>query len=287
MSTAVSALSLVSLTVITMLAFAANSVLCRYALGSNLMDAASFSALRLIAGAIFLLSLVYFKDSAFKLAKPRTVPVLALLAYMLGFSFAYNQLSAATGALLLFGFVQITMLAFALRGGECPTLAGIAGYAVAVSGLLYLVAPGLESPPLSYAGLMAIAGVAWGIYSILGAGGRDPTQATAQNFFYASLIAIFVSFSQIQNLSITWQGALAAAVSGAVTSGLGYSIWYYLVGSIRAMTAALAQLSVPAIAAVGGALLLLEPLNQRIVLSTLLTLGGTAFVLVVTERKPH
>lgn len=287
MSTAVSALSLVLLTVITMLAFAANSVLCRYALGSNLMDAASFSALRLIAGAIFLLSLVYFKDSAFKLAKPRTVPVLALLTYMLGFSFAYNQLSAATGALLLFGFVQITMLAFALRGGECPTLAGIAGYAVAVSGLLYLVAPGLESPPLSYAGLMAIAGVAWGIYSILGAGGTDPTQATAQNFFYASLIAIFVSFSQIQNLSITWQGALAAAVSGAVTSGLGYSIWYYLVGSIRAMTAALAQLSVPAIAAVGGALLLLEPLNQRIVLSTLLTLGGTAFVLVVTERKPH
>ena len=287
MSTAVSALSLVLLTVITMLAFAANSVLCRYALGSNLMDAASFSALRLITGAIFLLSLVYFKDPAFKLAKPRTVPVLALLTYMLGFSFAYNQLSAATGALLLFGFVQITMLAFALRGGECPTLAGIAGYAVAVSGLLYLVAPGLESPPLSYAGLMAIAGVAWGIYSILGAGGRDPTQATAQNFFYASLIAIFVSFSQIQNLSITWQGALAAAVSGAVTSGLGYSIWYYLVGSIRAMTAALAQLSVPAIAAVGGALLLLEPLNQRIVLSTLLTLGGTAFVLVVTERKPH
>ena len=287
MSTAVSALSLVLLTVITMLAFAANSVLCRYALGSNLMDAASFSALRLIAGAIFLLFLVYFKDSAFKLAKPRTVPVLALLAYMLGFSFAYNQLSAATGALLLFGFVQITMLAFALRGGECPTLAGIAGYAVAVSGLLYLVAPGLESPPLSYAGLMAIAGVAWGIYSILGAGGRDPTQATAQNFFYASLIAIFVSFSQIQNLSITWQGALAAAVSGAVTSGLGYSIWYYLVGSIRAVTAALAQLSVPAIATVGGALLLLEPLNQRIVLSTLLTLGGAAFVLVVTERKPH
>ena len=287
MSTAVSALSLVLLTVITMLAFAANSVLCRYALGSNLMDAASFSALRLITGAIFLLSLVYFKDPAFKLAKPRTVPVLALLVYMLGFSFAYNQLSAATGALLLFGFVQITMLAFALRGGECPTLAGIAGYAVAVSGLLYLVAPGLESPPLSYAGLMAIAGVAWGIYSILGAGGRDPTQATAQNFFYASLIAIFVSFSQIQNLSITWQGALAAAVSGAVTSGLGYSIWYYLVGSIRAMTAALAQLSVPAIAAVGGALLLLEPLNQRIVLSTLLTLGGTAFVLVLTERKPR
>ena len=287
MSTAVSALSLVLLTVITMLAFAANSVLCRYALGSNLMDAASFSALRLIAGAIFLLSLVYFKDSAFKLAKPRTVPVLALLVYMLGFSFAYNQLSAATGALLLFGFVQITMLAYALKGGECPTLAGIAGYAVAVSGLLYLVAPGLESPPLSYAGLMATAGVAWGIYSIMGAGGRDPTQATAQNFFYASLIAIVVSVGQIQNFSISWQGVLAATVSGAVTSGLGYSIWYYLVGSIRAVTAALAQLSVPAIAAIGGALLLLEPLNQRIVLSTLLTLGGTAFVLVVTERKPH
>jgi drug/metabolite transporter (DMT)-like permease len=268
-----------------MIAFAANSVLCRYALGSDLIDAASFSALRLISGAAFLMCLVYVKDASFKLDKPRIVPVLALLAYMLGFSFAYNQLSAATGALLLFGFVQITMLAYALKGGERPTLASIAGYAVAVSGLLYLVAPGLESPPPGYAGLMAIAGVAWGIYSLLGAGGKDPTQATAQNFFYASLIAIVVSLSQIQNFSISWQGVLAATVSGAVTSGLGYSIWYYLLGLIRSVTAALAQLSVPAIAAVGGALLLLEPLNQRIVLSTLLTLGGIAFVLVVRGRK--
>lgn len=213
------------------------------------------------------------------------MPVLALLAYMLGFSFAYNQLSAATGAFLLFGFVQITMLAYVLKGGERPTFASIAGYAVAVSGLLYLVAPGLESPPLRYAGLMAIAGVAWGIYSLLGAGGKNPTQATAQNFFYASLIAIVVSLSQIKNVSISWQGVLAAAVSGAVTSGLGYSIWYYFSGLIRSVTAALAQLSVPAIAAVGGALLLLEPLNQRVVPSTLLTLGGIAFVLVMSGRK--
>ena len=281
MNSAVSGLSLVLLTGVTMIAFAANSVLCRYALGSDLIDAASFTAMRLISGAAFLMCLVYVKAPSFKLAKPRFVPVLALLAYMLGFSFAYNQLSAATGALLLFGFVQITMLAYALRGGERPTLASIAGYAVAVSGLLYLVAPGLESPPLAYAGLMAIAGVAWGIYSLLGAGGEDPTQATAQNFFYASLIAIVVSLSQIQNFSISWQGALAATVSGAATSGLGYSIWYFLLGSIRSATAALAQLSVPAIAAVGGALLLLEPLSQRIVLSTLMTIGGIAFVLVV------
>ena len=285
MNSAGGGLGLVLLTGITMIAFAANSVLCRYALGSDLIDAASFSALRLISGAAFLMCLVYVEDASFKLAKPRIVPVLALLAYMLGFSFAYNQLSAATGALLLFGFVQITMLAYALKGGERPALASIAGYAVAVSGLLYLVAPGLESPPPGYAGLMAIAGVAWGIYSLLGAGGKDPTQATAQNFFYASLIAIVVSLSQIQNFSISWQGVLAATVSGAVTSGLGYSIWYYLLGLIRSVTAALAQLSVPAIAAVGGALLLLEPLNQRIVLSTLLTLGGIAFVLVVRGRK--
>ena len=285
MNSAGGGLGLVLLTGITMIAFAANSVLCRYALGSDLIDAASFSALRLISGAAFLMCLVYVRDASFKLDKPRIVPVLALLAYMLGFSFAYNQLSAATGALLLFGFVQITMLAYALKGGERPTLASIAGYAVAVSGLLYLVAPGLESPPPGYAGLMAIAGVAWGIYSLLGAGGKDPTQATAQNFFYASLIAIVVSLSQIQNFSISWQGVLAATVSGAVTSGLGYSIWYYLLGLIRSVTAALAQLSVPAIAAVGGALLLLEPLNQRIVLSTLLTLGGIAFVLVVRGRK--
>ena len=287
MSSAVGGLSLVLLTIVTIIAFAANSLLCRYALGLDLIDAASFSALRLITGATFLLCLVYFKDPSFKLAKPRIVPVLALLAYMLGFSFAYNQLSAATGALLLFGFVQITMLAYALRSGERLTLAGIAGYAVAVSGLLYLVAPGLESPPLAYAGLMAIAGVAWGIYSVLGAGGRDPTQATAQNFFYASLIAIVISFSQIQNFAISWQGALAATISGAVTSGLGYSIWYYLLGRIRSVTAALAQLSVPAIAAVGGALLLLEPLDQRVVLSTLLTVGGIAFVLVVRGTRPR
>ena len=285
MNSAGGGLGLVLLTGITMIAFAANSVLCRYALGSDLIDAASFSALRLISGAAFLMCLVYVNDASLKLDKPRIVPVLALLAYMLGFSFAHNQLSAATGALLLFGFVQITMLAYALKGGERPTLASIAGYAVAVSGLLYLVAPGLESPSPGYAGLMAIAGVAWGIYSLLGAEGKDPTQATAQNFCYASLIAIVVSLSQIQNFSISWQGVLAATVSGAVTSGLGYSIWYYLLGLIRSVTAALAQLSVPAIAAVGGALLLLEPLNQRIVLSTLLTLGGIAFVLVVRGRK--
>ena len=174
MNSAGGGLGLVLLTGITMIAFAANSVLCRYALGSDLIDAASFSALRLISGAAFLMCLVYIKDASFKLAKPRIVPVLTLLAYMLGFSFAYNQLSAATGALLLFGFVQITMLAYALKGGERPTLASIAGYAVAVSGLLYLVAPGLESPPPGYAGLMAIAGVAWGIYSLLGAEGKDP-----------------------------------------------------------------------------------------------------------------
>ncbi len=285
MCTAVNGLRLVLLTVITMIAFAANSVLCRYALGSDLIDAASFSALRLITGAAFLMCLVYIKDASFNLARPRVVPVLALLTYILGFSFAYNQLSAATGALLLFGFVQITMLAYALKGGERPTLASIAGYTVAVSGLLYLVAPGLESPPLRYAGLMAIAGVAWGTYSLLGAGGKNPTQATAQNFFYASLIAIVVSLSQIKNVSISWEGVLAATVSGVVTSGLGYSIWYYLLGLIRSVTAAFAQLSVPAIAAVGGALVLLEPLNQRIVLSTLLTLGGIAFVLVVQGRK--
>ena len=285
MSTAVNGLSLVLLTDITMVAFAANSLLCRYALGSDLIDAASFSALRLITGAAFLMCLGCIKDASFNLARPRVVSVLALLTYMLGFSFAYNQLSAATGALLLFGFVQITMLAYVLKGGERSTLASIAGYAVAVSGLLYLVAPGLESPPLRYAGLMAIAGVAWGVYSLLGAGGKNPTQATAQNFFYASLIAIVVSLSQIKNVSISWQGVLAATVSGAVTSGLGYSIWYYLLGLIRSVTAALAQLSVPAIAAVGGALLLLEPLNQRVVLSTLLTLGGIAFVLVVSGRK--
>ena len=257
---------------------------CRYALGSDLIDAASFSALLLISGAAFLMCLVYIKDTSFKLAKPRIVPVLALLVYMLGFSFAYNQLSAATGALLLFGFVQITILAYVLRGGERPTLASIAGYAVAVSGLLYLIAPGLESPPPGYSGLMATAGVAWGIYSLLGARGTDPTQATAQNFFYALLIAIVFSVGQVQNFSISWQGVLATTISGAVTSGLGYSIWYYLLERIRSVTAALARLSVPAIAAVGGALLL-EPLNQRIVLSTLLTLGGIAFVLVVRGRK--
>jgi drug/metabolite transporter (DMT)-like permease len=278
-------LGLVVLTGITMIAFAANSVLCRYALGSDLVDAASFSTIRLVTGATLLMCLVYIKDNTFRSAKPSIVPVLALLVYMLGFSFAYNQLSAATGALLLFGFVQVTMLAYALKGGERASLASIAGYVVAFSGLLYLVAPGLDSPPLVYAGLMATAGVAWGVYSLLGAEGKDPTQATAQNFFYASLIAIVFSLTQIQNFFISWEGALAATLSGAVTSGLGYSLWYYLLGHIRSVTAALAQLSVPAIAAFGGSLLLLEPLNQRIVLATLLTLGGIGFVLAVRDRN--
>lgn len=262
-----------------MLAFAANSVLCRLSLGAGLIDASSFTSIRLLSGALCLIVIVWLRDRSLVFGPPRWLSVLALLVYMVGFSLAYRSLSTGTGALILFGCVQLTMLGTARLRGErwsALTWLGIAG---AVAGLVYLLLPGAHAPVPLYAGFMVLAGLAWGTYSLVGAGGVDATRATASNFLYATPLAIGCSLIDLDQLALTGQGILLAIASGAIASGIGYAIWYRVLAQIKASSAAIVQLSVPALAAIGGVVLLAEPLSTRIVLATLLTLGGIALVL--------
>ena len=270
----------VVLTSAAMIAFAANSVLCRMSLGAGHIDPSSFTSIRLLSGTICLLLIIGRRDRSIALGRPRVAGVAALFTYMIGFSFAYQSLSTGTGALLLFGFVQLTMLGTAAYRGERWSGLAWAGVLMAVCGLVYLLLPGFEAPDPLYSLFMATAGIAWGIYSILGAGGDDPTRSTARNFLYATPLALLVSIFDFDQMVISWQGLLLSIASGALASGIGYAIWYTALKHIRASSAAIVQLSVPALATLGGVLLLAEPLSVRIVFATALTISGIALVLI-------
>lgn len=267
------------LTTVAMIAFAANSVLCRMSLGNELIDAASFTTIRLISGSLCLLLIMFSRNICWRPSQPQWTPVLSLLTYMVCFSFAYQSLSAGTGALLLFGCVQLTMIGTAIFKGEQLSLRGWLGLTLALCGLIYLLFPGIEAPDPLYSLLMATAGLAWGIYSLWGSQGGDPTESTTKNFLYATPMGLLVSLASFSELSISWQGALLAIASGAIASGIGYAIWYTVLKDIQSATAAIVQLSVPALATLGGAVLLAEPISIRIVLATTLTIGGIALFL--------
>jgi drug/metabolite transporter (DMT)-like permease len=271
------------LTCAAMIAFAANSLLCRLALRPDLIDPASFATVRVVSGAL-VLSLI-----AILRGRPRSDggagwrSALMLFAYMIFFAFAYVTLNAGTGALILFGAVQLTMFAVALRGGEHFTLLSWTGLALAIVGLVYLVLPGLTAPDPIGAGLMAIAGVAWGLYSLLGRGAADPLDATRRNFLYSVPLVLIVSLVFLRDLDISPTGFALAAASGAIASGCGYVIWYAALPHLTAGRAATVQLSVPVIAAFGGVLLLSEQVTLRLILASAATLGGVAIVLA--QRK--
>lgn len=272
------------LTATAMVAFAANSVLCRMALDADLIDPASFTSIRLISGSICLLIIVSTRTTHWRPSKPNWVPVLALCTYMVCFSFAYRSLSTGTGALLLFGFVQFTMIGTAIYKGERLSTLAWLGLCIAGSGIVYLVLPGVEAPEPKYAALMATAGLAWGVYSLLGVHGNDPTSATANNFLYATPIVIAVSLIDLSSLQFTWHGGLLGIASGAIASGIGYVIWYAALRHIKVTTAAIMQLSVPALATLGGVVVLAEPLTLRIVFATMLVVGGIAVFLKRPQR---
>ncbi len=263
-----------------MLAFASNSLLCRIALRETAIDAASFTSIRLVSGALILAAILLLHGV--RLAAGGSWPMAAMLfAYAAFFSFAYRDLTAATGALLLFGSVQLGMLGFGLATGE--RLGGIkrTGFALALGGLVYLLLPGLAAPPLLAATLMIAAGGAWAVYSILGKKSGDPTAATGGNFLRAVPFAIALSLAAAMGgTTVDGTGVLYAVLSGAVTSGLGYVLWYAVLPALQATTAATVQLSVPAIAALGGALLLAEPITERVILASVAILGGIAVVIL-------
>ncbi len=275
-----------ALTALAMVAFAANSLLCRLALHTPAaIDPASFASLRITSGAIMLALIVRFKSGPVAVTRPDWLAAVALFAYAALFSFAYQLLSAATGALVLFGAVQLTMFGAGLRAGERFVPLGWLGFMLAVGGLVYLVSPGLAAPPAAGAALMIGAGVAWGVYSLRGRAGNDPLAATAGNFLRATPFALVTSLLLIGQFHADARGVALAVTSGAITSGLGYIIWYAALRGLSALRAATVQLSVPPIAALGGVVLLSETISLRLVVASAATLGGIALVLASRAAK--
>lgn len=273
------------LTGAAMLAFAANSLLCRLALAPTLIDAASFTSVRLISGAITLAAILALREGLRIRPTANWRSVAALYAYMAFFSFAYLSLSAGTGALILFGAVQLTMFIVALRSGEHFSLLSWGGLAVAVFGLVYLVSPGVTAPDPLGAVAMAVAGISWGFYSLLGRSATDPLAATAGNFIYAVPLTVILSLVFISHVHLTPTGFALAIVSGSVASACGYVIWYAALPGLTATRAATVQLSVPVIAAFGGIALISEALTLRLVVASIATLGGVAVVLAQRSAK--
>jgi drug/metabolite transporter (DMT)-like permease len=281
------------LTFVALVAFAGNSLLSRAALRDTGIDAATFTAIRIASGALALWLIVGVRDGRGALNGAGSwASALALFAYAAAFSFAYLWLTAATGALLLFGAVQVTMISYGrLRGERLHGIQG-PGLLLALVGLVVLLLPGLSAPPLGAAMLMIVAGGAWGGYSLRGRSaatrGRDPTVETGGNFARAVPMAgvlLAGAWALLPaGLGVDAAGAALAATSGAITSGLGYAAWYAALTGLTAATAATVQLSVPVLAAAAGVVLLSEPLTPRLVLASTAVLGGIAMVLLA--RRP-
>ena len=270
------------LTALAMVAFASNSLLCRIALRETTIDAATFTVVRIVSGALCLALIVRIR-SASSLKSGSWSSALALFAYAALFSFAYLQLTAGTGALLLFGAVQATMILWAFRNSERLRPRQWIGFCAAIIGLVVLVSPGLSAPPMGAALLMVAAGVAWGVYSLRGKGAGDPLLATAGNFLRAAPMALLLALIMLPRARFDRAGTLYAVASGAVASGLGYAVWYAALPALRSSAAATVQLSVPVLAAIGGILFLGEVVTVRLALASSAVLGGIA--LVVRDRR--
>ena len=263
---------------LAMLAFASNSLLCRIALRDTAIDAATFTAIRLASGALILA--IILRSRGVRPSTGGSWPMAAMLsAYAAFFSFAYRDLTAATGAVLLFGAIQLTMMGYGLWTGERLRGLSLVGLAITLAGLVGLLLPGLAAPPPLAALLMLGAGVAWGVYSLLGRGAGEPIAATGGNFLRSVPFAALLALSAAGRETADLTGTLYAVLSGAVTSGLGYVLWYAALPALRATSAATIQLSVPAIAAIGGVVLLAEPITMRLLLASVAILGGIALTI--------
>ncbi len=295
-------------TIFALIAFAFNSILCRLALRGDEADAAGFTAVRLASGAVALVVISYLAsagrdasvnkraevdgDQDSTLLSSRVSALIRLgswpsafflFAYAVCFSFAYLGLTAGTGALILFGAVQMTMIAAAIFKGERPTFVEWCGLVVAVGGLVYLVFPGLASPPPVSSALMATAGASWGVYTLRGRTGGDPLANTTGNFVRALPFVVLLALIYLPNLHLSTRGVVLAVLSGAVASGVGYTVWYAALKHLTSTRAAILQLSVPIIAAVFGVVLLAEAAGVRLVIAAVLILGGIG--LTIFGRK--
>ncbi|MEI6894870.1 MAG: DMT family transporter [Colwellia sp.] len=276
-------LRIIIITLLSLLAFAANSIITRAALETTTIDEASFTLLRVLSGALFLaLYLAYKKiNHAYKFGS--WLAAFSLFIYAASFSYGYNFIAAGTGALILFGSVQITMTLVGYHEGERLNKIQITGFVLALIGLITLLLPGLAAPSLIGATLMCISGISWGIYTLQGRGASDPSAATAGNFIKAAPMAIalwiVVKLTTTDTIALDNIGIFYALLSGAVTSGMGYLIWYSVLPELKATQAAIVQLSVPLFVALAGALLLNEAITLRIIIAAIAILLGTILVL--------
>ena len=268
-------------TALALIAFAANSVLCRLALGEETIDAASFTVIRLLSGALVLLAILAFSnDKEASASRGSWSASLMLFVYAVAFSFAYISLDTGTGALILFGSVQITMILLSLVSGNRLHLSEWVGVIIAFTGFVYLVLPEVTSPSVMGFLLMIAAGIAWGMYTLKGRGSAHPLKDTAYNFLRTIPLVIILLVITIQDAHYSAAGVLLAVLSGGIASGIGYTIWYIALGGLSTTQAAVVQLSVPAIAAFGGVLFVSEAITARLTLSASMILGGILLVVL-------
>ncbi|MEL6495672.1 MAG: DMT family transporter [Cyanobacteria bacterium J06623_7] len=268
------------LTCLALTAFAGNSVLCRLALGEARIDAASFTIVRLLSGIIVLCLISAIARTPPRITQHNWISALALFVYALAFSYAYISLDTVTGALLLFGTVQITMVAASLIAGNKLHFFAWMGTVIAFSGFVYLIKPNLTTPSATGFILMTIAGIAWGIYTLRGRGAQQPIGDSTANFFGTlPLIAVLLMIN-LQNVNLTQSGIILALISGAIASGCGYAVWYMAVRRLSSLQASVVQLLVPIIAAVGGVIFTDETISQTLIVAALVILGGIMLVLL-------
>jgi len=284
-------------TIMALLAFAGNSILCRLAIGDNTIDAASFTSIRLFSGIVVLF--VILKLAQAKIVQPKSTvtskgswsAAFMLFLYAIAFSYAYLSLDTGTGALILFASVQITMIAVGIYLGNKLRLVEWLGVLVSFSGFIYLVFPELTSPSLLGFVLMTVAGIAWGFYSLAGKKSENPLSDTTYNFMRTIPFVVILMAFTIQNINLSTEGIVLAIISGGITSGIGYTLWYLALGGLSGTQAAVVQLLVPVLAGLGGVVFANEFLSARLVVSSIIILGGILMVIlgksyVEQDRKP-
>lgn len=269
------------LTGLALIAFAANSVLCRLALGNEAIDPSSFTVIRLLSGTIVLLIIISATRNTTRLSsKGSWTASFMLFLYAVTFSYAYVSLDTATGALILFGSVQITMILLSLISGSRLHITEWTGVVIAFTGFIYLILPGINTPSVIGFILMTVAGIAWGIYTLKGFDSKSPLMDTAYNFLRTTPLVVLLAIFTMNNINYSSEGIVLALLAGGVTSGIGYTIWYIALDGLSSTQAAVLQLSVPVIAALGGVIFVSEAITFRLTISAAMVLGGILIVVL-------
>ncbi len=275
-----SILKIIIFTGLALIAFAANSVLARLALGNETIDAASFTIIRLLSGSLVLIVIITITRSTGLPGKGSWSASFMLFLYAITFSYAYISLETGTGALILFGAVQMTMILLLYISGARLHYTEWVGVAIAFTGFVYLILPGVTTPSVTGFLLMAVAGIAWGSYTLKGRGSKNPLRDTAANFIRTTPLVILLAIATINNSHYSTEGILLALLSGGITSGIGYTLWYIALAGLSVTQAAVLQLSVPVIAALGGIIFVSETITPRLAISAAMVLGGILVVIL-------